>query len=217
MQHKETKIIIAICITLLLAASLCIIAETAAAETIGTEQLTFGETPAAAHAEDTLKIPVTISGYPRGINQYAIEIAAQAPGITASDFTISIDKTMIQHTAPSEPAVTADKIQRRYIQTVKMAAFPDYGVEKTPIGTISLRLPETDSAYDAVISARIVESTSGAPLENLAAPKTGDITIHVTPKPAPTPSPKSPLSLITAAAAAAGAAALTISARRHKP
>lgn len=215
MQHKETKIIIAICITLLLAASLCIIAETAAAETIGTEQLTLGETPAAAHSGDTLKIPVSLEGYPRGINQYAIELTAQAPGITTADFAVSLDKTMIQHTAPSDPAVSADKIVRRYIQTVKMAAYPDYGIEQTPIGTINLRLPETDSEYDAVISARIVESTSGAPLESLASPQTGGITIHVTPKPAPTPVPKTPLSLLSILAA--GAALLTISARRHKP
>ena len=58
-------------ITAILAASLCIIADSAAAETIGTEQLRIAA-PAAAHAGDTLKIPITISGYPRGINQYAI-------------------------------------------------------------------------------------------------------------------------------------------------
>ena len=212
---QQTKIrIITHGITLLIAASLLI--GFAAGETAGTEELQ-AEAPETAYAGDTIKIPVSIAGFPRGINQYAIEFTAKAPGLTAKDFTVTIEKTMIQHTAAAEPALSADTIQRRYIQTVKMAAYPDYGVEKTSVGTISLRLPESDSAYDAVISARIIESTSGAPLESLAAPKTGSITIHVAAKPAPTPAPASPLTLISILAAAGTAAGITTLPGRNHP
>ena len=215
MQHKKTRII-TLGIALLLAASLLI--GTAAAETAGTEQLQV-QAPDAAYIGDTVTIPVILTGYPRGINQYSIEFRAQAPGITAADLTISLDKTMIQHTAASEPAILTDTILYRCLQTVKMAAFPDYGTEETPVGTIRLHLPESDSAYDAVISARIIETTSGAPLESLAAPKTGDIKIHVSPKPTPTPTPASPLTIISviAALAAAGAAGISTHQKRKQP
>ena len=223
MQHKEAKIIItaaAACILLLITAALCICGEVSAAEITGTEQLRI-EAPASAHAGDTLQIPVTLKGYPRGINQYAIEIAAQAPGITAADLTVLIDKTMIQHTAASEPAASADKIVRRYIQTVKMAAFENYGVEETLIGTIALHLPESDSAYDAVISARILESTSGEPLENLAVPKTSCV-IHTEPPAAAEPANETPhipaglIILIAAAAVLIAVGAVTLSRRNRR-
>lgn len=192
-------------LALLFAGAVC--CSTVSAAAVGTERISFdgyaAENSTAAVSGTTLNIPVIISGYSSGINQYAVEFTAESPLLSQENFTVTPDKTMIQHSVSADTANSSDVIQHRYLQTVKMAEYPDYGVNETRVGTVTLQLPRSKDIYDVTISARIIESTTGLLSESPAAPSTGDFTIRVYPKAIPAESPVSPLLSAGAFAAAA--------------